>query len=75
MQHVLPSYLSSALTSSRGQAGNAIHTDRYTLSTLLLNVPSTTSVSGLIITATVLPGIIYLGLTLKKSFKIVTFKK
>lgn len=53
---------------------NAIGTDRCTLSTLLLNVPSTTSASGLRIIAAVFPGIIYLGLTPKKSFRIVTFK-
>ena len=67
IEHMLPSYLSSALTSSWGQAENATGTDRCTLSALLFNVPSTASVSGLIITATVLPGIIYLRLTLKKN--------
>lgn len=73
---MLASDLSSALTSLvLGSGGNAIGTDHYTVLALSLNVPSTTSVSGLIITAKVLPGIICLGLTLKKSFKIVTAKK
>lgn len=76
MKHVLPFYLASALTLSWGQAENAIGTDRCTVPALLLNVPSTTSVSKLTVTAKILPGIMYLGLTLKKtSFNIVTFKK
>lgn len=65
---MLPSYLSSALTSFLGQAENAISADRCTLSVLLFNVPSTTSVRGglIMITATGLPGIMGLGLFLKK---------
>lgn len=70
MQPVLPSYLSSALTSAWGEAENAIGTDHCMLSALLLNVPSHTSVTGLIITAVVFTGIIYLSLTEKKAFKL-----
>lgn len=70
-EHVLASDLSSALTSLiLGSGRNAIGTDHDTLLALWLNVPSTTSVSGLIITAKVLPGIIYLGLTLKNHLKL-----
>lgn len=65
-ERVLPSYLSSALTSSRGQAGDAVGTALGASLALLLNVPSTTSASGLIMATKVLPGIIYLELTLKK---------
>lgn len=68
---MLASDLSSALTSLiLGSGRNAIGTDHDTLLALWLNVPSTTSVSGLIITAKVLPGIIYLGLTLKNHLKL-----